>query len=175
MASAQNINDPKYGLGCIPEENGVVTFTRSFPTGMATGSVAYETLLTWAKGYFVKPNVTLAKSAGEDADALSFSFVVSQDIVFRSTALVVDKSQMNYLLKVSVTDVGATLSFSQISYVYEEEREGEGLRLTAEEWITDSRSTNRKRTKFLKVPYKFRVGTIDTVDKISTAAEELFR
>lgn len=54
----------------------------------------------------------------------------------------------------------------RINYAYEIHRENQGLRTSAEEWISDENGLNKKKTKMAKGSGKFRIKTIDRKDNI---------
>jgi hypothetical protein len=89
--------------------------------------------------------------------------------------LVTDLTKVNYNLNFAVKEVNGkkvcTVTMTDISYVYEEEREGGGS-FTAEEWITDDEAFNRNKTKFLKTTGKFRIKTIDLFEMIANQTKE---
>jgi hypothetical protein len=100
---------------------------------------------------------------------------IQQNLIFKNTALVTDLTKINYNLNFAVKEVNGkkvcTVTMTDISYVYEEEREGGGS-FTAEEWITDDEAFNRNKTKFLKTTGKFRIKTIDLFEMIANQTKE---
>ena len=83
-------------------------------------------------------------------------------LVFKSTALVLDRTRLYYHLIVNCSDGKADISMTRIYYLYEEERDPQTLK--AEEWITDEVGLNKKKNKLSRVAGKFRRKTIDRKD-----------
>ncbi len=166
--------NPKYGKGAVTtDSNGTVCFsdTVAIPAGMDANK-CFVILNNWAKGHFAKPFANAGRILSEDAAARRFVMHVDQTLVFRSTAMVADESDMSYNLSVAVKDNCYIIKMTDIKYAYETKREHGGQRFTAEEWITDKEAFNKKGTKFLKSTGKFRVKTIDLKDRLfSTAAQ----
>ena len=63
------------------------------------------------------------------------------------------------------TDGHLHLTIERISYNYEEGR-ATAMRTTAEEWIADDKSINKKGNKLLPGSAKFRRATIDRKDEL---------
>ena len=169
--------DPKYGIGTVPVNNiGRVEFVDeiAIPASVDLNN-CYERILTWVKGRFTKPNVTKGEILSDNADSRRITLRIQQNLIFKNTALVTDLTKINYNLNFAVKEVNGkkvcTVTMTDISYVYEEEREGGGS-FTAEEWITDDEAFNRSKTKFLKTTGKFRIKTIDLFEMIANQTKE---
>ena len=175
FACAANVIDPKYGFGAVPaDENGRVYFSESFdiPDGM-TDDQCYDMIMNWAKGRFALPYAYVGRILNESPETHRFVFHVEQNIVFKSKALVVDESRITYNFTAAVSGGTVTLKIADIKYRYEENREGGGIAVSAEEWITDNECYNRKKTKFLRSTGKFRIKTIDLKDILFKNVREL--
>lgn len=161
ISFAQSLDDPKYGAGQVPVENGKVTFVRTidFSAAGVSEEQAFINLSSWAKGHFVAPLVLSGKVTDR-----SGKIVISAEeyITFKKTAFVTDRSRMSYLITLSFNGTECTMTITDIAYWYEEERDG-GSHFTAEDWITDSEAFG-KSGKLLKTTGKFRIKTIDFVD-----------
>ena len=94
-------------------------------------------------------------------------------LVFKSSAIVLDRTRFYYALKAECKDGGADVSISHIRYLYEEERKPE--RYTAEDWITDKEAVNKKNTKLYPGSGKFRRKTIDRKDFLFNKFESLLK
>ena len=91
-------------------------------------------------------------------------FLLLEKLIFSSTFLSLDYTQCNYVLQATCKDGLATLSMSRITYSYDVQ--GNVTNYTAEKWITDHYSMNKKQTRLLPVSGKFRKATIDRKDSI---------
>jgi len=85
-------------------------------------------------------------------------------MVFKSTALVLDRTRFLYHLIGECSDGEVKLSLTRIVYIYDEERDPQTI--VAEDWITDQYGLNKKQTKLARVSGKFRRKTIDRKDFI---------
>ena len=87
-----------------------------------------------------------------------------QWLVFKNTALSLDRTVLNFQLIADCSDGKADVQMTRVSYDYELERDP--THYTAEEWITDKYAVNKKHTKLTKLSAKFRRKTIDRKDFI---------
>lgn len=163
IAFSQTGDDAFYGFGKVPVKDGMVVFNREIPfdASKVASENIYSNILQWIKGRFVKP-IVLSGRVRETPDS-GIAVSAEEYLVFRKTALLTDRTRINYNMTVKVSESSCILTVTDINYWYEEERDG-GARFTAEDWITDSEAFNRKGTKLMKTTGKFRVKTIDLVN-----------
>lgn len=163
IAFSQTGDDAFYGFGKVPVKDGMVVFNREIPfdASKVASENIYSNILQWIKGRFVKP-IVLSGRVRETPDS-GIAVSAEEYLVFRKTALLTDRTRINYNMTVKVSGSSCILTITDINYWYEEERDG-GVRFTAEDWITDSEAFNRKGTKLMKTTGKFRVKTIDLVN-----------
>jgi hypothetical protein len=162
--------DPKYLVGAVTETDGVVTFSRTLAANPSVGvDSLYRSTLHWLGQYFKKEGVLTRKTLERDSTNHYIAVGINEYIVFKSTALVLDRSQMIFSLGIRCSDSTATVTMNNISYYYDEERTPQ--KYVAEEWITDKASLNKKGTKLLPISGKFRVKTIDAFDDICTSLQ----
>lgn len=175
LAFAKNdAEDPKYGIGSVPVENGKVTFKTSIPLPEGADiDLCYQRVLSWAKGYFASASVRSGAIIAENSETRRFVFNVEQTLVFKRSALEIDESIIVYNFSVNFNNNACNITVSDIKYRYEMGRESGGSTFTAEDWITDDEAFNRKKTKFLKQTGKFRIKTIDLKDKLYTLVEDV--
>ncbi len=167
MAFAQNSNDPTYGYGAVKTQNGKVVFVKdNIHYRTSDTEDVYNYILAWAKGRYVKPIVLSGKIRESESESITIKS--TEPLTFKKTAIITDEAKISYTLTILFKDGTCELTFTDISYTYEEEREGGGgMSFTAEEWITDKESFNKSGTKMLKSTGKFRVKTIDLVSSIT--------
>ena len=172
MAFAQASDDAYYGFGKVPVRDGLVVFNREIPFDAAktTPENVYGTILQWIKGRFVKP-IVLSGRVRETPDN-GIAVNAEEYLVFRKTALLTDRTRINYNMTVKVSENVCTLTLTDINYWYEEERDG-GTRFSAEDWITDKEAFNKKGTKMLKTTGKFRIKTIDLVNSFEKEIKDI--
>jgi colicin import membrane protein len=119
----------------------------------------------------------LNKMTGEENQLMERSKVAIQDqanhqlgatfhewLVFKNTALSLDRTVLNFQLIAECSDGKADVQMTRVSYDYELERDP--THYTAEEWISDKYAVNKKHTKLTKLSAKFRRKTIDRKDYI---------
>ena len=94
-------------------------------------------------------------------------------LVFKSTALVLDRTRLFYTLAVDCFDGRAEITITNIFYLYEEDRSP--MNYKAEEWITDKWGLNKKQNKLSRVSGKFRRKTIDRKDYLFNKLESLLK
>ena len=166
--SANSTNpDAKYlAEGAVPEVDGKVSWQKVIDAPGKSAQQIYDILLA-----------QLNKMVGEENQLMERSKVAIQDqanhqlgatfhewLVFKNTALSLDRTVMNFQLIVNCSDGKADVTITRVSYDYELERDP--THYTAEEWITDKYAVNKKHTKLLKLSAKFRRKTIDRKDYI---------
>ena len=166
--SANSTNpDAKYlAEGAVPEVDGKVSWQKVIDAPGKSAQQIYDILLA-----------QLNKMVGEENQLMERSKVAIQDqanhqlgatfhewLVFKNTALSLDRTVLNFQLIVNCSDGKADVTMTRVSYDYELERDP--THYTAEEWITDKYAVNKKHTKLLKLSAKFRRKTIDRKDYI---------
>ena len=165
VADSKNTNDIYLQPGIVPEVNGQVIWTEDVNVPGATASelydkaYAYLTKLTEGSNQLEGSKVALVNKKEHSIIA-----TIREKLVFSSTFLSLDYTQCNYVLQATCKDGLATLSMSRITYSYDVQ--GNVTNYTAEKWITDHYSMNKKQTRLLPVSGKFRKATIDRKDSI---------
>jgi len=92
-------------------------------------------------------------------------------LVFRSSALALDRTRLNFHLLVNCFDGRAEVTMTNVSYDYDEARKP--IHYTAEEWIDDKSAVNKKHTRLYPISGKFRRKTIDRKDFIFSKFQTL--
>lgn len=151
--------------GAVPETDGKVCFQTTIQAPGKSARQIYDILFR------------LLTKMTKEANQLDNSIVAVQDsvkyelgasfhewLVFKNSALSLDRTKFNFLLFVNCSDNKAEIRMNRISYLYDIERKPQ--RYTAEEWITDKYAVNKKRTKLYPISGKFRRKTIDRKDFI---------
>lgn len=165
------IKDQKYLQGAVPMVNGKVVFSKHIN---APGKRAGQ-LYAIAKEYMEKmqkeKNQISSKFITTDSVNNQITGVYEEWLVFKKTAIVLDRTRFTYALEVACQDGGADIQISHIRYLYDEERQPQ--RFTAEEWISDKEAVNKKNTKLLPLSGKFRRKTIDRKDFLFNKFESL--
>jgi hypothetical protein len=134
-------------------------------------ATAFERIGQWAEKRFSKPNVIISKFISDDATNHTLNLTAEEYIVFKNKFFVLDRTRITYFLDITAQDNSCTMKMYRITYWYDEEYKG-GQHFTAEEYITDDQAFNKKKTKMLKIPGKFRKGTIDLKNNIKQELEQ---
>lgn len=86
-------------------------------------------------------------------------------LVFTNKALSLDRAVINYQMFITCKPGKCELKVTAIRYQYNRGTAGQEI-IPAEEQITDQHTLNKTQTKLIKSTGKFRIHTIDLVDKL---------
>ena len=158
--------DAKYLVpNAVPEVDGIVCWETTLQAPGKTASQIYDILLAQREKMTTEPNqIANSNVAIQNADKHEIGAVYHEWLVFKSAALSLDRTQMNFQLIVTCSDGQANVKMKHVTYDYDLERKPEHYK--AEEWITDKYCVNKKHTKLLPISGKFRRKTIDRKDFI---------
>lgn len=169
-ASAQLIKekapiDAKYLAGAVPEENGKVVFSREIEIPASVNADSVNLLMNrWIGKYYNQSKVLKRVKESDDSDKYYHEVGIVQYITFKSTAFVLDRTQIIYRLSIRQQGRKLQVRMTDISYYYNEESEPE--KYTAEELITDEVALKRNKKDLVRKIAKFRIKTIDMFDEI---------
>lgn len=159
--------DAKYLIeGAVPEVDGKVCWQKTIEAPGKSAQQIYDILLKQLSKMVTEENQLFEKSkvAIQDQVKHQLGATFHEWLVFKNTALSLDRTVLNYQIIVNCSDGKADVQMTRVSYNYELERDP--VYYTAEEWITDKVAVNKKRTKLTKLSAKFRRKTIDRKDYI---------
>lgn len=175
MPAQKKTIDPKYGIGTVPEVDGKVCWTCDVAMPGIKANDVYEKAVK-VLGDFVKTekHTKLSQIAVVNPQERKIGVRGQEMLVFSSKAFALDQTKFNYHLIVECTDGHCIIKLTNITYKYEEQRDG-GVLYLAEEMINDANAINKKQTGFTKGgSKKFRTKTIDRKDEIfETLSKEL--
>ena len=172
-AKAKPKVDEKYLKGAVPEVDGKVVFSTSINAPGKTAAQIYDILLQYMERMTKTTNQIQSKIITADADKHEITGAYQEWLVFKKTALSLDRTRFMYALNAQCSDGRADIKMTRIRYLYEEERSPQHM--TAEEWITDKEAVNKKNTKLLPISGKFRRKTIDRKDFLFNKFAELLK
>lgn len=157
--------DQKYLAGAVPVVDGHVVFTTTIKAPGKSAAQIYGII----KGYMekmtkMKNQSEQSRIAIDDPQKGNICGVYQEWLVFKSTALVLDRTRFFYNLIADVKDGEAVITMNRIYYLYDEERNPQTMK--AEEWITDEYGLKKNKEKLSRVSGKFRKKTIDRKDYI---------
>ena len=173
-AQAEGNPDQKYLVGAVPVVDGKVTFQTTIEApGKNAEQVAdivrtYMMKMTKEPGQFEQSHIVLD-------DSVKYEIIGSYQewLVFKATALVLDRTRLLYNLVADCKDGKADITMTRIYYIYEEERDPQTF--SAEEWITDDAGLTKNKNKLSRVSGKFRRKTIDRKDYLFNKFAELLK
>lgn len=165
--------DAKYLKGAVPVVDGQVVFSTSIEVPGKTAGQVYDIMLQYMERLAKTTNQIESKVVTADAAKHEIIGSYQEWLVFKKTALSLDRTRLFYVLDAQCSDGRADIKMMRIRYLYEEERDPQHYR--AEEWITDKESVNKKNTKLLPISGKFRRKTIDRKDYLFNKFESLLK
>lgn len=156
--------NPKYLAGAVPEVDGRVVFETTISAPGKSKAELYEAVLKEMQRLVKGPEQIQEQSrvAIQDKEKGQVVANIQEWLVFKSTALVLDRTRLLYHLIADCRDGEVKLQLCRIVYIYDEEREAQTYK--AEEWINDKYGLNKKQNKLARVSGKFRMKTIDRKD-----------
>ena len=155
--------DKKYLAGAVPVVDGRVEFKTTIDAPGKDAKQVYDIVKDYLTKMTKEPNqLDQSRIVLDQPDSGRLIGSYQEWLVFKSTALTLDRTRLFFNLIVDCTDGKAEITFTRIHYLYEEERIPQTIR--AEEWITDEQGLNRKKTKLARISGKFRRKTIDRKD-----------
>lgn len=166
--------DQKYLEGAVPVVNGRVEFSTTIEAPGKSAAQIYSALLdyltkmTKEENQFEQSRIVLA-----DSDKHEIAASYQEWLVFKSTALVLDRTRFMYNVIADCQDGKANVTITRIYYYYDEERNPETLK--AEEWITDEYGLKKDKKKLSRVSGKFRKKTIDRKDYLFNKFAEMLK
>ena len=161
---------PSNTIGAIPVVNGKVTFEETIPAEGYTANEIKKIIDNWIKERFVKPTVISAKQF-ESNNQKTTILKAEEYLVFKNKALVLERARIYYYLTLTANEGSCTFNMSRITYWYDDEDDKGGLKMIAEEWITDENAINKKG-EVKKFEGKFRNKTIELKNILINALTE---
>lgn len=167
--------DAKYLVdNAVPVVDGVVCWEKTIEAPGKTAAQIYDIILAQMEKMTTEPNqIANSNVAIKNDEKHELGAVYHEWLVFKSSALSLDRTQMNFQLIVNCADGMAALKMKHITYDYDMERKPQHYK--AEEWITDKYCVNKKHTKLYPISGKFRRKTIDRKDFIFNKFESLLK
>ena len=123
--SASAKDDSKYLAGAVPEQDGIVTFTKSFSV-QGKSQQEVSAIMSRFIGKLVDESIpapgNYARIMGENQDSIVAR--VCEWMVFKKKPLYLDRTRVRYQIKAITSGNKVTLSISNINYYYSEDMEG---------------------------------------------------
>lgn len=164
----------RYLVGAVPVENGKVVFRSTIEVPGKNAQEIYSVVKKYMQKMLKEKNQTEQSRIVID-DSVNHQICGSfqEWLVFKNTALVLDRTRFMYNLLANCSDGKVDMQITRIYYLYDEERDP--VTYKAEEWITDEYGLKKKKNKLSRVSGKFRQKTIDRKDFIFNKIEFLLQ
>ena len=159
--------DAKYLVeNAVPVVDGKVTWKTTINAPGKSAQQIYDILLAQLNKMVNEENQLEERSkvAIQDQANHQLGATFHEWLVFKNTALSLDRTVLNFQLIADCSDGKADVQMTRVSYDYELERDP--THYAAEEWIVDKVAVKKKHTKLTKLSAKFRRKTIDRKDFI---------
>lgn len=154
-------DETKYLVGAVPEVDGKVVFSKEFQIPGMDQDQIFERINKWMATRLQNNKNERSRVVYSDKAKGSIAGIGEEWIVFKSTVLSLDRTQINYQITVLCQPERCVVELEKIRFTY---RENE--KYTAEEWITDKYALNKNKTKLVRGLAKWRIKTIDFADNL---------
>lgn len=153
------IAEPKYQAGTVDVKNGKVTFEEKISAEGLTAAEVERRINSWIDSRYVEPTVISVKKYESELPATTI-IKGEEYIVFKKKFFVLSRARIYYYLTLTAEDGFCNFNMSRITYWYDDEDEKGGIKMKAEEWITDEYAFNKKG-EMKRFEGKFRRKTIE--------------
>lgn len=154
-------DDSRYLAGAVPEVDGKVVFSKEFQIPGMSQAQIYDTMKKWITERLKENNNQDSRVVYENQAEGTIAGIGEEWLVFRSAALMLDRSLMNYQITVTCMPNSCCVELEKIRYNY---RDTENYK--AEEWITDKVALNKDKKKLTRAMAKWRRKTVDFADDL---------
>ena len=172
-AKAKVNPDAKYLRGAVTEIDGKVIFSKSIDAPGKSAAQVYGIVKKYMEKMVREKNQINSAVVLTDSVKYELGATFDEWLVFKSNAIILDRTQLRYLLQAKCMNGKADISISRIHYIYGEDKQQQ--RYSAEEWISDKAAVNKKNTRLLPLSGKFRRKTIDRKDFLFNKFESLLK
>lgn len=160
-------DDSRYLVGAVPEVEGKVVFSKEFSIPGMTQDQIFDRIQNWMTARLKENKNVDSRVVYADKDKGIIAGIGEEWIVFKSTALSLDRTQINYQITVNCQPAKCVMEIEKIRYTYREND-----KYIAEEWITDQYALNKTKTKLVRGLAKWRKKTVDFADNLFAEAAQ---
>ena len=125
-------DDSRYLVGAVPEVDGKVVFSKEFSIPGMSQDQIFDRMMKWMENRLKENKNQGSRIAYWDKEKGMIAGIGEEWIVFRSSALSLDRTLTNYQITVTCKPGQCLMEIEKIRFSYRETE-----RYTAEEWITD--------------------------------------
>lgn len=161
----ENEDESRYLVGAVPEVDGKVVFSKEFSIPGMSQDQIYDRILNWMTTRLAANKNVDSRVVYSDKAKGSIAGVGEEWIVFKSSALSLDRTLVNYQITVACHPAKCLIEVEKVRYTYREKE-----KYTAEEWITDKYALNKAQTKMVRGLAKWRKKTVDFTDNLFDGA-----
>lgn len=153
-------DETRYLAGAVPEVDGKVIFSKEYQIPGLTKDQIYERVLNWMTKRLAENKNAESRVVYTDEASGTIAGIGEQWLVFKSSALSLDRTLLNFQITATCKQGGCTIEIEKIRYTYREKE-----KYKAEEWITDKYALNKDKTKLVRGLAKWRKKTVDFADE----------
>lgn len=162
----KNDNDnSRYLVGAVPEVDGKVVFSKEFSIPGMSQDQIFDRMMSWMEERLKENKNQGSRIAYSDKAKGMIAGIGEQWIIFKSTALSLDRTWINFQITVTCKPGQCLMEVEKIRFTY-----GENEKYTAEDWISDKYALNKSKTKLVRGLAKWRKKTVDFVDDLFAGA-----
>lgn len=154
-------DDTRYLAGAVPEVEGKVVFSKEFQIPGMSQAQIYDTMTKWMDERLKENQNIDSRIVFSDEAKGTIAGIGEEWIVFKSSALSLDRALINYQITVTCKPGNCLVELEKIRFTYRETE-----KYKAEEWITDKYALNKDKTKLVRGLAKWRRKTVDFADDI---------
>ena len=154
-------DDTRYLAGAVPEVEGKVVFSKEFQIPGMSQAQIYDTMTKWMDERLKENQNIDSRIVFSDEAKGTIAGIGEEWIVFKSSALSLDRTLMNYQITVTCKPGNCLVELEKLRFTYRETE-----KYKAEEWITDKYALNKTKTKLIRGLAKWRRKTVDFADDL---------
>lgn len=167
---ANDDTNSRYLKGAVPEIDGKVVFSKSISvSNSVSDDKLFDLMSDWAMKNYSGEGTETNRIVLSDPQKKNIACLGEKALVFKSTALSLDRTFMSYQLIIEVENHTSKVSLRNIKFLY---NDGNKERLfPAEDMITDKVALNKQGSKLNRYYDKFRIHTIDSIGILFNSIE----
>lgn len=168
---ANDGTDSRYLKGAVPEIDGKVVFSKSISVNNSlSDDKLFDLLNDWAMKNYSGEETKANRVVLSDSQKKNIACLGEKALVFKSSALSLDRAFMSYQLIIEVENHTSRVSLRNIKFLYNDGNKQELF--SAEDMITDKVALNKQGSKLNRYYDKFRIHTIDSIGGLFNSIEK---
>lgn len=167
MAQKDKDDDSRYLIGAVPEVEGKVVFSKEYSIPGMSQNEIWDRMMKWMDTRLKENKNQGSRVVYSDEEDGVIAGVGEEWIVFKSSALTLDRTWINYQITVTCRPEQCIIELEKIRFTYRDEE-----KYTAEDWIADKYALNKAKTKLVRGLAKWRRKTVDFADNLFASAAQ---